>query len=112
MRFIYLFLGISLTACTVRESNPVPISQPGDAALRCSEIRDQVTMNNASMEVLAAKDASIKLNNNVALGLSFLALPAVFAVDGSKVEQIEVRALNDRNQNLKRIFAKKGCFGG
>ena len=105
-KFIFF---IVITACTVRESNPVAISQPGDSRLSCAQIRSQVTQNNSIVESLAEKDRSIKLQNDFALGLSILVLPAVFAVDGSKVEQIELRALVDRNKNLKRIFGNKSC---
>ena len=48
---------------------------------------------------------------NVAAGVTSAVLfwPAVFAMDLSNAEQIELRALQDRDKTLTRLEQKKGC---
>ncbi len=103
-------LMLALAACGARSSNPVAISQPGDDALSCEQIARQVTANNKlAVEKAGGDEATV--DTNVAAGAvgALIFWPAMFAIDLSNAEQIELRALRDRNRTLENIYKQKGC---
>ena len=112
MRIItILVLTATLVACQTRQAQLVPLSQPGDASLKCAEIIGLMADNRAKAAKLAKIDEGIAAGNTIAVAVSrTLFWPAVLAVDLSDVEQIEMRSLVDRNQRLGEIAKKKGCI--
>jgi hypothetical protein len=106
-------IGSVLCACAAAPSNPVAISQPGDASLSCDQIIDQVEANNELAIEKSGADAAT-VDGNIAKGAiaSVIFWPAILAVDLSNSDQIELRALRDRNRSLERLYRKKGCDAG
>ncbi len=100
-----------LAACqTTRQARPVAIAQPGDDALACSEIATIQASNRLEAARLAKLDEGVAIGNAFAVTLSRAWFwPAVFGVDLSDAEEIEVRALHDRNRRLEEIARAKGC---
>lgn len=110
IRTIALAALVVLAGCAPRESNPVPIAQPGDDLLTCMQIADQSSANRAeALRLSGADDQTV--NENVALGTvgALVFWPAMFAMDLSNADQIELRALQDRNQTLDYLARQKDC---
>ena len=108
-RIALLLVTMGLQACAAQPSNPVAISQPGDAELTCSELATQKARNRAKAQQLAGADEDV-VDNNVAAGVaSAVFWPAMFAMDLSNTAQIELRALQDRNETLSRLEQARGC---
>ena len=103
MRIVVLLFAVLVIACGHRPSNPTPISQPGDNQLSCTELAQQMADNHQKALILAGKDEDLE-SQNVAAFLLFTP-----AIDLSNTEQIEYRALEDRNKNLARLREQKGC---
>ena len=99
-----------VAACGARASNPVAISQPGDKSLTCEQIAVQVKANNDLAVKKAGGDQATIDQNAAAVAVgTILFWPAMLAVDLSNAEQIELRALHDRNKSLERLYKKKDC---
>lgn len=103
---------VLLAACAARPANPVPLSRPGDEALSCEDMAREMERNRKAATGLAGAEDDV-VSGNIAAGVVGVALfwPALFAMDLSNAEQIELRALNDRNDALRRRAARKGCGG-
>ena len=100
----------ALSACGARSSNPVAISQPGDANLTCDQIEAQVKANNALAIQKAGGDEATQNQNAAVIAVGTIVFwPAILAVDLSSAEQIELRALQDRNKSLERLHRNKEC---
>jgi hypothetical protein len=110
MRTIALVAAVALTACAARPSNPVAISRPGDDRMSCAELRQEREANKGAAVELAGADEGV-VAGNIAAGVTGAVLfwPALFAMDLSNAEQIELRALQDRDKTLARLEEKKGC---
>ena len=114
MRLIVLLAlsgAIAVAGCKeTRQANPVQISQPGDAALECQAIAGLQHENRVQAARLAKLDEGVAMGNALAVTISkALFWPAVLGVDMSDVEEIEARALQDRNRRLQEIADAKGC---
>ena len=110
MRFLIISLFLATTACGHRPSNPVLISQPGDKTLSCPSIDAQIQQNYELALALSGADSGVETKNAIAGSVAVVLFwPALFVMDFSNTEQIEMRALRDRNQNLERIRKTKGC---
>jgi len=103
IRPISLILILLLAACAARQTTPVALSQPGDAALSCKQLDDEFAHNEAEAIRLVGADENVVLRN-IAVGVL-----SVWLIDLSNVEQIQFRALRDRNDNLVRIREQRGC---
>lgn len=103
--------GPALVGCKeTRQAHPVQLSQSGDAGLECRAIADMQMRNRLDAVRLAKLDEGVAAGNAIAVTISKAWFwPAVFGVDMSDVEQIEARALQDRNRRLDEIAASKGC---
>lgn len=96
--------------CQTRHAQPVQVSQAGDAALDCEMIRELQIRNRAEAARLAKLDEGVALGNAIAMTISQAWFwPAVLGVDLSDAEQIEARALKDRNRRLEEIAQREGC---
>ena len=102
-----------LAGCGARSSNPVAISQPGDKDLTCAQIEEQVRTNNAlAIQKAGGNEATVN-QNAAAVAVGVLVFwPAMLAMDLSNSEQIELRALQDRNRSLERLYRNKDCQPG
>ena len=112
MRWQLSILLIFTAACAARPSNPVAISQPGDAQMSCEQLVAERTSNRRKAAALAGADEDV-VTGNVAAGVASALVfwPAVFAMDLSNAEQIELRALQDRDRTLEGLQKQKNCPG-
>jgi hypothetical protein len=96
-----------LMACSQPTGQPVPMAQPGDEQLSCSEINAQMKSNLA-----ASPDDSYRRGSIVAGALTGGVIGAVIAAntaDQTDVGQVEARSLADRNERLAFLARSKGC---
>ena len=79
-------------------------------ALSCEQIEDEIKRNEAEAIRLTDVDEKV-VSGNIAAGVvgTVFLLPAILAIDLSNAEQIQFRALRDRNANLARIREQRGC---
>lgn len=99
---------IALTACGGRNANPVARYQIGDEKRGCEGLKVEIAHNEQEIAKLVPyEDATGK---NVALGVTgaFLIVP-LFFMDFKDGEQVEVKALRDRNLWLREIASRKDC---
>jgi hypothetical protein len=102
-----------LCGCAAREVTPVRITQPGDDSLTCSEMREQISTNQSEEARLLAKDKTVERGNAakaVGSAIPYVGLAIAAQADLSNEEQVKARALADRDDWLKLVARKKGCF--
>ena len=104
---------LALCGCAAREVTPVAMSQSGDEGLNCNELAKQLAANESDIKVFIAKDKRVA-DNNVAKNVAGAVIPGVgilliASTDLSNSEQIQARALIDRNQQLHYLEKQKGC---
>ena len=92
-----------LGSCAARPANPVASAQPADAQLSCEAIDQELANNENEARGLVKLDSDVETRN--VLSVIFFPL----ALDLSEKEQIEFRALFDRNRNLERLKRQKQC---
>lgn len=102
-----------LCGCAAKQVTPVAMSQAGDESLTCAEIAQELKINEADAEVLVRKDKRV-MQGNVAKNVGAAAIPYVglllaASTDLSNAEQIQARALIDRNEQLNYLAKQKGC---
>ena len=97
--------------CAARVVVPVAVSQPGDPALDCAQITTEMRANRAAAERYALADKRLE-QSNVAAGVASAVVgwPALLAMDLTREEQIQVRALADRNARLEAMGQGKECL--
>jgi hypothetical protein len=100
---VLLPAALLLASCAARPANPVATSQPTDTELSCEAIDQELAANETEARGLVNLDDSV-VTGNV---LSVMFFP--YTIDLSQKEQIEFRALYDRNRNLERLKRKKQC---
>jgi hypothetical protein len=89
---------------------PVHLAQPGDDALSCVEIADERLANRKKAAKLAKLDEGVAISNAFAMTLSQVWFwPAIMGVDMSDVEEIEARAIEQRNVRLAGLAKTNGC---
>ncbi len=106
--FILLVLAAGLAGCGGRSPNPVASYQPGDEQRSCTGLKTEVASTEQEIiRLLPYEDAAGK---NVALGVAgvFLIVPFFF-MDFKDAEELEIRALRQRNQHLRAIAYDNGC---
>ena len=74
-----------------------------DDQLNCGELNTEVSANNSQIRQLSGQDEDVETGNVVA------AIVFPFAIDLSSKEQIEMRALIDRNRHLTRLRKARDC---
>lgn len=99
-----------LAGCGGRDARPVAVAQPTDSMLSCPLLMAEISGNNSRAVSLLdeKKDAE---NSNVAIGVAgaLLFWPALFFMDLSDTEEIEMRALRDRNNYLAQLALAQDC---
>lgn len=99
---------IALTACGGRNANPVARYQIGDENRGCEGLKVEVAHNEQEIiKLIPYEDATGK---NVALGVTgaFFIVP-LFFMDFKDAEEMEVKALRDRNLWLTELAHRKNC---
>lgn len=110
MRLIAILSLLAIAACQNRVAEPVHLAQPTDDRLTCTEIAEKRVENRKQAARLVKLDEGVALSNAFAITLSQVWFwPAIMGVDMSDVEEIEARALQDRNQRLIAIAKEKSC---
>lgn len=99
-----------LAGCGGRTANPVSVVQPTDAVANCDILAAEIHANNRRMQSLADQKSNTT-GKNVALAVVGVVLfwPALFAMDLSDSERVEIQALQDRNAHLATLGATKRC---
>jgi len=108
-----LVLAALLNGCATRQVTPVRMVQLNDANLTCTELRQQIADNRAKAEVFLKKDKMVEQGNtarNIGSVIPMLGVLLVASTDLSNGEQIQARALIDRDQQLAFLEKGKGCL--
>jgi len=103
-------LSFLVTACAGRDAAPVAAYNAYDAQLSCSQIDAETAANNNKVSQLQ-KEKENAIAANIAIGAVGLLLfwPALFALDTSDAQDVETRALNDRNNSLAYLKTASKC---
>lgn len=102
-----LALVAALSACAGRSPNPVATSQAQDAYLACPAIHSEIASNNQRIQQLS-REKSGKPAQNVAAGVAgVLIWPIWFAMDFQGTQNIEINALQGRNNTLAALTTTK-----
>ncbi|UEM24386.1 hypothetical protein JL100_032705 (plasmid) [Skermanella mucosa] len=98
------------TACAGRDAAPVSAYNAYDAQLSCSQIDAETAANSAKVVQLQQEKDNAR-TANIAIGAVGLLLfwPALFALDTSDAQDVEMRALNDRNNSLAYLKTTSKC---
>lgn len=101
-----------LCGCAAKPVTPIAMSQPGDDALDCAAIAQQIATNRTKEEEFVRKDKKVE-QQNVAKGVAGV-IPGVgllieSSTDLSNTEQVKARSLADRNERLAYLAKQKGC---
>ena len=107
---------LSLAACASEPpGSPVHMMQPGDEQLSCAEINTQIKANVTASVSLLELHKSIETGQIVGGFLNAGLIGALLAAkmsDWNNVQQVEARALIDRNERLTYLARSKGCIEG
>ncbi len=101
-----------LSGCAAKQFAATPMTQPNDDTLSCPEIQQQMDANRATAQEFARKDKQVEQGNvakNVGGVVPGLGLLLVASTDLSNEEQVKVRAMIDRNEQLTYLAKRKGC---
>jgi hypothetical protein len=103
---------IFLAGCAAADVTSIKMSQPGDENLSCEAINEQLASNSAAAQKFLAQDRKVA-NTNIVKGVG-AAIPWVgplvmASADLSNKEQVEARALIDRDERLEFLSKKKNC---
>ncbi len=108
---ISLIAALGLASCAGRSANPVAVVQPYDGQLSCVQLMAETQTNEIRVQGLVGEKDSAN-DGNVAIGIvgGLLFWPALFALDLSDAEKVEMEALRARNTHLAGVMTRKGCF--
>jgi len=102
-----LALVAALSACAGRSPSPVATSQAQDAYLACPALHSEIASNNQRIQQLS-REKSGKPAQNVAAGVAgVLIWPIWFAMDFQGTQNIEINALQGRNNTLAALTTTK-----
>jgi len=88
------------------------MSQPGDDALSCEALHQEIAKNTAAAENFVKHDRHVQDGNiakNVGGAIPYLGILLVASTDLSNKEQIQGRALIDRDERLTYLSNQKHC---
>ncbi len=106
-----LVLGaLTLGGCAGRDAHPVATVGHFDQALNCAQLQAEISRNNRYINQLVDEKNGAR-ERNVAVGVvgALLFWPALFALDLSNAEEVEINALNNRNMYLVGQANRKDC---
>lgn len=109
MIFVLAF-GLIVSGCGGRDARPVDVFRPGDESLSCKTIDNEIAYNNRQIKATVSELESSK-GQNVAVGVvgAILFWPALFALDVSDAEKVEIQALEERNRHLYTMASEREC---
>ena len=101
---------LMITACAGRKPMPVATSQYGDEQLSCNSLFNEVSKSADEIRKLAIEQAR-GAQSNVTIGAaSLIFLPvAAFAMDFGDAEEVEIKAYQQRANNLINMMYRKQC---
>ncbi len=103
-------LCLLVAACAGRTPNPVEVSQPTDGLLSCPLILAEISGNTSrARTLLRQQDDADSDNAALAVTGALLFWPALFFMDLSEADKIEMEALQDRNKYLGTLATQKSC---
>jgi hypothetical protein len=103
-------LAFGVAACAVRQVTPVAISQSTDDQLTCAQLDQQMKSNQLAAVELLNKNKKVQEANTAKVVASVVFSAWIsFSIDLSHEEQIKMRALADRNEELQRLKRLKRC---
>jgi len=101
---------LTLSACGGRPANPVAMVQPTDGLMNCPLLQVEYASNESRTKSLAGEMTDAEMQNAAKVaGVVLIGMPALLTVDVNKTEEIEIRALKDRNDHLARLMMEKEC---
>lgn len=103
---------VALSGCASKPVTSIAMAQPGDDALDCPAIKQQIADNRVLQAKYARADKQVENGNvakNVASVIPFAGMVAVASTDLSNEEQVKARSLADRNERLENLAKQKGC---
>lgn len=98
-----------LAACAARTVTPVTMAQAGDEQLSCSELSNQLNINQKTADDLLHKDKDVEAGNVAKITAGAVVPGLGLAADLSNEEQVKARSIIDRNERLNFLFQSKGC---
>ncbi len=112
-KFFVLFLCAAmaaLSACAGRDAMPVSSYKYGDEKLSCADLRMEASKSEREVLKLYSEKNSAS-SGNIAIGAvgALLFWPALFALDTSDAEKIEIEAHKERIETLQRLMRDKNC---
>jgi hypothetical protein len=109
---LLIAVAIGLSGCAAREFTSVAMSQPGDEALTCPQLNQQIADNGAAKISSERADKQVEQANiakGVASAIPYAGILIAGTTDLSNEEQVKARALADRNEQLQYLAKQKGC---
>ncbi len=88
------------------------MSQPGDQDLGCPALNQQIADNTAAAQKFLKRDHQVTEANiakQVGGAIPIAGLLLIASTDLSNKEQVEARALADRDENLQFLAKQKNC---
>jgi hypothetical protein len=101
-----------LSGCAAADVTPVRMSQPGDQDLSCQALKQQIAENTAAAQKFLKRDHQVEEANTakqVGGAIPIAGLLLVASTDLSNKEQVEARALADRDEHLQYLAKQKNC---
>jgi len=88
------------------------MSRPGDEAMSCDAIKQEILANNTAADAFLRKDKRVEAGNTaktIASAIPYVGILIAASNDLSNEEQVRARALADRNEQLGFLAKQKGC---
>jgi hypothetical protein len=99
--------GWMLSACGGRPANPVATVQAADDKMNCQLMQTEYASNESRANALVGE--KVKAQEQNAAKFVLMGMSGLLMMDLKDTEQVEIRALKDRNNRLARLMAGKGC---
>jgi hypothetical protein len=106
-----LALVSTLAACAGRTAQPIATALATDADLACSSINAEIAANSTKITETQQERISNR-NDNLMIGVAGAVFfwPALLALDVGNHEEVEINALERRNDHLQMIAGQQGCY--
>lgn len=113
--FLRLAVGLAaatliLSACGGRPANPIAAVQPTDSKMNCQLLQVEYASNERRVRSLVGEKADAEKQNAAkAASVLLLGVTGLIMMDLKDSEQVEIRALQDRNEHLAHLMSDKRC---
>jgi hypothetical protein len=88
------------------------MAQPGDESLDCAALNREIAKNAAAAQDFMNRDHKVEQANaakTVGSAIPYLGVLVMMSTDLSNKEQVEARALVDRDERLELLAKQKNC---